>query len=103
MYYDISKSVSQGGGGEETQENRRINEIADELRRCCQVYEAELRVGKSHVSQLEIERRVAEQYAKNNGMWLPMSSVFELGVPGPCGNENDTCPIPPHEPAMSSV
>lgn len=32
-----------------------------------------------------------------------MSSVFELGVPGPCGNENDTCPIPPHEPAMSSV
>ena len=23
-------------------------------------------------------------------MWLPMSDVFDLGVPGPSGNENDT-------------
>ena len=37
-----------------------------------------------------IELRVAEQYAKENNLWLPMSSVFDLGVPGPSGHENDT-------------
>lgn len=29
-------------------------------------------------------------YAKDNGMWIPMSDIFDLGVPGPSGNENDT-------------
>ena len=24
------------------------------------------------------------------GFWIPMMEVFNLGVPGPCGNENDT-------------
>ena len=45
MNYDISESVSQRGSGEETAENRRINEIADELRRLCQLHEAEPRDG----------------------------------------------------------
>ena len=33
---------------------------------------------------------MAELYAKENGMWLSMSDVFVMGVPGPSGNENDT-------------
>ena len=33
---------------------------------------------------------MAEQYAEENGIWLPMNDVFGLGVPGPSGNENDT-------------
>ena len=90
MDYDISESVSQRGSGEETAENRRIREIADELRRRCQLYEAQLRDGQSDVNHLDVEQRVAEQYAKDNGIWLPMSDVFDLGVPGPSGNENDT-------------
>ena len=90
MDYDISESVSQRGSGEETAENRRIHEVADELRRRCQLYEAQLRDGQGDVNHLEIEQRVAEQYAKENGIWLPMSDVFDLGVPGPSGNENDT-------------
>ena len=90
MSYDISESVSQRGSGEETTENRRIHEIADELHRRCQLYEAQLRNGQSDVNHLEVEQRVAELYAKENGMWLPMSNVFDLGVPGPSGNENDT-------------
>jgi len=28
--------------------------------------------------------------AKANGYWIPMMDVFDLGVPGPSGNENDT-------------
>ena len=90
MNYDISESVSQRGSGEETAENRRIYEVADELHRRCQLYEAQLRDSQDDVNHLDVEQRVAELYAKENGMWLPMSNVFELGVPGPSGNENDT-------------
>jgi len=28
--------------------------------------------------------------AKSQGYWIPMMEVFNLGVPGPSGNENDT-------------
>ena len=90
MKDDILESVSQRGSGEETAENRRIHEVADELRRCCQLYEAQLRDGQGDVSRLDVEQRVSEQYAKENGIWIPISDVFELGVPGPSGNENDT-------------
>ena len=90
MKDDILESVSQRGSGEETAENSRIHEVADELRRRCELYEAQLRDGQNDVNRLEIEQRIAEQYAKENGIWIPMSDVFELGVPGPSGNENDT-------------
>jgi hypothetical protein len=90
MNDDIFKSVSQGSDGAYDEENRRIHEIADKLRRRCQLYEAQLRDGQGDVNRLEVEQRVTEQYAKNNGIWLPMSDVFDLGVPGPSGNENDT-------------
>ena len=90
MKDDIFESVSQRGSGEETAENRRIHEVADELRRRSQLYEAQLRDGQVDVNRLDIEQRVAEQYAKENGIWIPISDVFELGVPGPSGNENDT-------------
>ena len=90
MNYDIPESVSQRSSGEETAENRRIHEVTDELHRRCQLYEAQLRDGQGDVNRLEVEQRVAEQYAKDNGIWLPMSDVFDLGVPGPSGNENDT-------------
>ena len=50
MKDDILESVSQRGRGEENAENRRIYEIADELRRRCQLYEAQLRDGQVNVS-----------------------------------------------------
>lgn len=78
-----------GGGVEETAENRRIHEVADELRRRCQLYEAQSRGGKENVIAFETEQRVTEQYAKDNGLWLPLANIPSLGVPGPSGNEND--------------
>lgn len=90
MKDDLFESIPPRGRGEETAENRRIHEIADELRRRCQLYEAQLRGSQEHVSHLLTEQRVAEQYAKENNLWLPLSSVFDLGVPGPSGHENDT-------------
>ena len=87
---DLSESVSQGSYGAYDEENRRIQEVSDEFRRRCQLYEAQLRDGQNDVTRLDIEQRVAEMYAKDNGMWIPMSDIFDLGVPGPSGNENDT-------------
>jgi hypothetical protein len=87
---DISQSVSQGGYGAYDEENRRIQEISNELQRLCRLYETEPRDGKGYGSRFEIEQRVAEQYARTTGLWIPMDSIFELGIPGPSGNENDT-------------
>ena len=89
MKYDLSQPISQRSIREKDAENQRIAEIADELRRCCQVYEAESGAGKEHVSHFDAEQRSAESYAKENSMWIPMDEVFELGRPSDSGNEND--------------
>ena len=59
MSNDVSKSIPSRGSGEENAENRRIHEVADELRRRCQLYEAQLRDGQNDVSHLEVEQRVS--------------------------------------------
>ena len=90
MKYDILESVSQRGDGAYDEENRRIQEVSDELQRLCRLHEAEPRDGKSNGGRFEIEQRSAEQYAKSAGIWIPMDDIFDLGTPGPSGNENDT-------------
>ena len=57
MNDDIPQSVSQRGSGEETAENRRIHEVADELHRRCQLYEAQLRDSQSDVNHLASTHR----------------------------------------------
>ena len=89
MKYDLSQPISQRGIGEKDAENQRIAEIADELRRRSQVYEAESGTGQEHVSRFDAEQRSAELYAKEKDMWIPMEEVFDLGLPGASGNEND--------------
>ena len=90
MNDDLFQSVPQGSIGTQDAENRRIEAIADELRRRCELYEAQCGDGQSHVTPFEAEQRVAELFAKENGLWIPMDQVFDLGTPGPSGNENDT-------------
>ena len=90
MYDDLFQSVSQRSIGAQDAENRRIEAVADELRRRCKLYEAQRRDGQSHVSPFEAEQRAAENFAKEYGLWIPMEHVFDLGTPGPSGNENDT-------------
>ena len=90
MSNDILESVSQRVCGEETPQNRRIRQVADELRRRCELYEAQFRDGEKDVNNLDVEQRVAEQFAKENGLWISIDKVFDLGTPGPSGNENDT-------------
>lgn len=79
MSHDISQPVPQGSIRAQDEENRRMGTIADELQRLCELYEAQCRNGKKDVSHFEAEQRVAEAYAKEHGMWLPMER-FELIV-----------------------
>jgi len=90
MSYDIPESIPQGSDGAQEEENRRIEEIADELSRLCRVYEAQPGNGEADVKPCEVEKRVAERMAKSEGFWIPMMEIFHLGVPGPSGHENDT-------------
>ena len=77
MKYDLSQPISQRGYGAYDAENRRIKEISDELQRLCRLHEAQPRTGQEDRGRFEIEQRVAEQYAKSVGMWIPMDDVFE--------------------------
>ncbi len=90
MGHDIFQPVPQGSLGAQDAENRRMGAIADELRRLCQLYETQRGDCQPHVNRLETEQRAAEAFAKKHGLWLPMENVFDLGIPGPSGNENDT-------------
>jgi hypothetical protein len=47
-------------------------------------------LAKKDVTPFEREQRMAEQMAKSGGYWIPMMQMFDIGVPGPCGNENST-------------
>lgn len=90
MNYDIFQPVPQGSLGAQDAENRRIETIANELRRRCELYETQRRDSQQDVNHFEAEQRVAEVFGKENGLWLSMDDVFNLGTPGPSGNENDT-------------
>ncbi len=90
MSHDILESIPQGSDGAQEAENSRIAALSDELRRLCRVYETQSTDGQSDVNCREAEQRAAEQLAKSNGFWIPMTDVFRLGVPGPSGHENDT-------------
>ena len=90
MNYDILKSVSQGGDRTQDAENCRIEAIADELRRRCELYETQHGDSQPNVRPFEMEQRIVESFAKEYDLWLPMEKVFDLGIPGPCGSENDT-------------
>ena len=90
MNYDISQPIPQGSDGAQDAENSRIAAIANELERLCTIHEAQSRTCQQDVSCFETEQRAAEQMAKSQGFWIPMMDVFDLGVPGPSGNENDT-------------
>ena len=56
MKDDILESVSQRGDGAYDEENRRIQEVADEPQRFCRVHEEEPRKGKSYGTRFEIDK-----------------------------------------------
>lgn len=90
MSHDFSQPVPQGSDRTQDAENSRIAAIADELERLCAIHEAQCGDSLQNVNRFETEQRAAEQMAKSQGFWIPMMDIFNLGIPGPSGNENDT-------------
>lgn len=89
----ILQQIPQGEHGEVPERNGGLEQTTGELERRCRIYEAELSGSGKTLSveeRKEIERRTTEDFAKENGLWIPMDKIFDLGVPGPSGNENDT-------------
>ena len=54
MNDDIFESVSQGSNGAYDEENRRIQEVSNELQRLCRLHEEKPRDGKSYGSRFEV-------------------------------------------------
>jgi len=90
MNNDLLKPISQGSIGAQDAENQRITEITNEFVRFCSVYAQKCGKSSDNVTALDMEMRVAEAYAKEHAIWIPMDKIFALGEPGPSGNENDT-------------
>ncbi|MBS9768026.1 MAG: hypothetical protein KGV44_10885 [Flavobacteriaceae bacterium] len=88
---EISQQISQGEYGKDSKEVGSTEEerIASELRGRIAESERNAQEDKRKISRIELEAEVAEEYAKEKGLWLPYSSVFDLGTPHISGNEND--------------
>lgn len=89
MNYDLSQSLPSRSVGTQDAENRRIECISDELRRRCGIYETQSATGRTTLSLADAEAQAAEAYAKENGLWVPMERISDLGTPGMSGNENE--------------
>lgn len=88
--YGISKQISQGDNGTQIEQDGRMEEVTTRLRSCCETFHTISSRGESSLSEQEIESHSAELYAKENNIWIPINEVFDLGVQGQSGNENDT-------------
>lgn len=51
MNHDLSQPIPQGVDGTQAAENSRIKAVAHELRRRCQLHEAQFGVSEKHVNQ----------------------------------------------------
>jgi uncharacterized protein with von Willebrand factor type A (vWA) domain len=56
MNDDIFESVSQGSDGAYDEENRRIQEVSNELQRLCRLHEKESGNGKANGTRFEIAK-----------------------------------------------
>ena len=66
MGHDLFKSVSQGSDRAQDEENRRIEEIANELERLCQLHEAQSGDGKANVNALTNLIQIVRYVYKKN-------------------------------------
>lgn len=92
--YDILEFISQREDGAMPEENTDLVSLANVIRRATadgRGNETQPHTGSFNVADLnEAEKRFAEEWAKNNGYWIPISDIFSLGFPGPSGSESDT-------------
>jgi len=88
----ISKRNTPDIDGKEAQRNGRVDRIISECGSRIEEAIRSAQEAKGAISgreKQEIGLRITEAYAKENGLWIPMSDVFSLGNPMIGGNEND--------------
>ena len=78
MNDDLFKPIPQRGSREETPENRRIFEIADELHRRCLLYEAKLRNGQDTYVSNDIIYKVNNLL--NSGSILKLIETYMAAI-----------------------
>lgn len=92
--YDLFQSISQRKDRTLLEEDARLVSIANDIIRAtrdCRKDEAESGTSIDDVIELnEREQRAAEIWAKTHNCWIPLTKVFDLGIPGPSGSESDT-------------
>lgn len=92
--YDIFQSISQREDRTLSEEDAKLVSIANDIIRTVRdgrKDEAESGTCTVNVIELnEIEQRAAENWAKCHNCWIPISKIFDIGVPGPSGSESDT-------------
>ena len=87
----VSEPVSQGERGTEAPQDARMEEAAAQLRARIEAADRDAQASGGTLSggqPQEIEQRTAESYAKEAGLWIPISETFAWH-PLPSGNEND--------------
>ena len=89
MNHDIPQPLPPRSFRTQDAENSRIESITYELRRRCRVHETQSGTSQTTLNLSDAESHAAEVYAKENGLWVPMERIAELGTPGMSGNENE--------------
>ena len=87
----ISEPVPQGEHRAEAPQDSGMEEAAVELRKRVEAAARDAQASGRTLSerqQQELEQRAAESYAKEKGLWIPMSDTFAW-QPMPSGNENN--------------
>lgn len=90
MKHDVSQPISQGKHGANAPHASRMEEVANLLYSCCRKNEEEPHSGTAYRGNLYSEQDFIEKYAEDNHCWYSLDDVFDLGIPGPSGSENDT-------------
>ncbi len=88
----ILERISQGEHRTEVEGARRTEEIIVELNRRSEKDKRNAQKDSRELSereQIDIFNAIAEQYAKENGIWIPLKDITKIGVPSESGYENE--------------
>lgn len=90
MKHDIHQPISQGDYGTDASQIERMEEVSILLYRSGSKNETESHSWTTYRGNLYSEQSLIEKYADEHQCWYTLEDVFEFGVPGPSGSENDT-------------
>ncbi len=87
---EVHQRISQDDDRAQIARDGRMEKLTIRLRSSSETLNTDGCGSKSTLSKQEIEIKIVEDYAKENNIWIPLSEVFNLGIQGQSGNENDT-------------